>query len=103
MSEGWGVGRKSGLCVHSFLYLQLLSKSSSLTVPSAALEIQKIHAAIDFPPINLLIDFFFLLTLKWYRVKSYAFLLMEMKWPTISELYKFHSPLRNADGFFFPC
>ena len=41
MSGGWGVGRESGLCVHKFLHLQLLSKSSSLTVPSAALEIQQ--------------------------------------------------------------
>ena len=38
VSGGWGVGRKSGLCVHIFLYLQLLSKSSSLTVHSAALK-----------------------------------------------------------------
>ena len=39
VSGGWGVGKKSGLLVHRFLYLQLLSKSSSLTVLSAALEI----------------------------------------------------------------
>ena len=45
------------LGVHRFLYLQLLSKSSSLTVPSAALEIQKILAAIGFFPHKLLIDF----------------------------------------------
>ena len=90
------------LCVHRFLYLQLLSKSSSLTVPTAALEIQKILAAIGFFPINLLIVFFFLLTLKWWHVKSYAFLLIEIKSPTISELYKFYSPFGIADSF-FPC
>ena len=50
MSGGWGVGRKSGLSVHRFLYLQLLSKSNSLSVPSAALEVQKILAAIGFFP-----------------------------------------------------
>ena len=50
VSGGWGVGRKSSLFVHIFLYLQLLSKSNSLTVPSAAFEIQKILAAIDFFP-----------------------------------------------------
>ena len=49
VSEGWGVGRKSGLHAHRYLYLQLLSKSSSLTVPSAALEKQKVLAAIGFP------------------------------------------------------
>ena len=44
VSGGWGVGRKSGFGVHGFLYLQLLSKSSSLTVPSATLEMKKILA-----------------------------------------------------------
>ena len=34
-------------------------------------------------------------------MKSYALLLMEMKWSTISELYKFYSPLGIADRFFF--
>ena len=52
MSGGRGVGRKSGLSVHRFQYLQLLSKSSSLTVPSATFEKQKFFAAIGFSPLN---------------------------------------------------
>ena len=52
MSGGSGVERKSGLCVHRFLYHQVLSKSNSLTVPSAGLEKQKFLAAIGFSPLN---------------------------------------------------
>ena len=52
VSGGRGVGRKSGLSVHRFQYLQLLSKSSSLTVPSATFEKQKFFAAIGFSPLN---------------------------------------------------
>ena len=49
--------------MHRFLYLQLLFKSSSSTLPSAALEKQKFLVTIGFFPIKLLIGFFFLVNL----------------------------------------
>ena len=73
---------------------------AQISVPSAAFEVQKILAAIGFFPINLLIDFL-LVNFEIVAVKSYAFLLMKIKWPTISELYKFILPLELLIVFFF--
>ena len=50
VSGGWGVGKKSGLCVQISVSSAALQKQF-LTVPSAALEIQKILAAIGFSPL----------------------------------------------------